>query len=341
MAEYYLRNAKLGLSRQTNWATPQGASANFKTINANTGITFDPSVNVSDFNTTGTTGIMAQETRRYIDGISGMPMISYSCPATKSLLADHLVAAFQKVSEAAITPYAKNIDPINAFLDFNADAGYVYSLALSPSGDTANDGIILENAVIDSLELTVDNLANGVSRLVNLNVTWKGNEMNFGQNLSGIWVAQPTTGYLNDSTLGFTLNVTIDALALTAVCWKRFTMRLVNNWDSDCKTTGGKANNYNIARPELTFEIDIPYTSSNFAILGHYKAGNSVLVNFYNGTGDADGTLNINSTKGTLTANPYQPDGDKSAIRLVVRAEEPSAGYSSLIQWTDSIDGAY
>lgn len=341
MAEYYLRNAKVGLLRQADWATPQAVGANFKTINANTGITYDPMVTVTDFNTTGTTGIMAQETRRYIDGISGMPTISYSCPVTKALLADHLVAAFQKVTEAATTPYAKNIDPINAFLDFAGDDGYVYTLALSPSGNAIQDAITLENAVIDSLELTVDNLANGVEQLAKLNVTWKGNEMNFDGNANGTWVAQPTTGYLNTSTLTFTLNLTIASDSFNGACWKRFTMRLNNNIGSDCKTTGGKANNYNIMSPELTFEIDIPYTSDNFTILDAYKAGDNIAVNFYNGTGDADGTLNINSTHGTLTANPYSPDNDKSAMRLVVRAEQPSAGYSSLIQWTDSIDGAY
>jgi len=339
--EYYLRSAKVGLLRQADWDTPQAVGANFKTINANTGITYDPMVTVTDFNTTGTTGIMAQETRRYIDGISGMPTISYSCPATKALLADHLVAAFQKVTEAATTPYAKNIDPYNAFLDFAADAGYVYTLCMSPSGNAIQDAITLENAVIDSLELTVDNLANGVEQLAKLNVTWKGNEMNFGGNANGTWVAQPTTGYLNDSALGFTLDLTVGSDDFASSCWKRFTMRMVNNWDSDCKTTGGKVYNYNIARPELTFEIDIPYTSTNFAILGNYKSGDNVVINFFNGTGDADGTLNINSTKGTLTTNPYSPDNDKSAMRLVVRAEQPSAGYSSLIQWTDSIDGVF
>lgn len=340
--EYHLRQSKIGLLKQTNWATPWDATANFKTINANTGITFDPAVFISEFNSaTGSTGLMTQESRKYVDGISGMPSVTYSCPATLALLTDHLVAAFQYCSEDALTPFAKRIKPVNAFVDFKSDGGYEWTLAFTPSGDAVADSIILENAVIDSLEFTIDRLANGVQQLANLNVTWKGNEMNFGQNISGTWVAAPTTGYLNSSTLSFTLDLTVNSTLHSDLCWRRFTMKMINNFDSDCKTTGGKVNNYNMMKPELIFEIDVPYNSSTYVILPSYKAGDNAIVNFYNGTGAASGELNITSTKNTLTANPLQSENDKSVLKIQVKADQPTAGYGSVIQWTDVIDGGY
>lgn len=343
--QYVNRSAKLGFLQQSrasnHWSAPNDATGNYLTINADVGITYDSGVVVDETNASGSGKLMSEQDRLYVDSTSGLPSITYTAVATKSLLAAHLVAAFQKVTEAATTPYAKQISPVNAYLDFATNLGYLWTLAFSPSGDAVGDTILLENALLDSFEFSVDNLANGHRQLGMIACTWKGNEMNFDNNASGTWVAAPTTGFLNTSSLGFTLDLTVGSDAFAASCWRRFSMRMVNNVFNLCPTTGGKANQYGL-NPELIITIDIPYTSDNYVILGNYKSGDNVDINFYNGAGTTDGQLNIDFPDGVLIRDPYTYEGDYSAMRLEVRVQAPTAGFAAdCIKFTDTIDGTY
>jgi hypothetical protein len=342
-SEYHVRGAKLGFLKQSAFATPQAASANFQTINADTSsINFDSKTMTDEFMFAGAGGLMTGEKTRYTDGVSDLKTLTYNLSMAKTLLAAHLVAAFQKVTEAASTPFAKQISPANAFIDFNGDAGYLWTLAFSPSGMASNDGIILEAALINDIEIAIDNMANGAKQLMTGAVTWIGNEMNQSQTLSGSWVASPDNAstFFNTVALPFTLDYVIGSTTVSGGCWRRFAMKLSNNVFAKCKT-GGKVSQYGIA-PTLTFTIDIPYTSANFAILASHQAGDNASISFYNGTGTTDGLLNIAFTKGTLTAPPMVYEGDYHAIRLEVRVDKPSAGFAAdCIKYTDTIDGAY
>jgi len=342
-SEFNSRTARIGFLRQTNWATPQAESANFALINADAGsIQINSATTVDEFLFADEGKLMPNEARRYTDGVSGLPTMSYSFVPSKTQLAAHLVAAFQKVTEAATTPYAKQISPANLFVDFNGDAGYVWTLAFAPSGIL--DAIILENAILNKFELTIDSLANGTKQLMQANATWIGNEMNFGQNLSGTFVAAPTNTatFFNTNALGFTLDLTVGSgSVLSALCWRRFSMKMSNNVFSDCKTTGGKANQYKL-EPSLTITLDIPYTVTTYGILGSMKAGDNIDINFYNGTGTTDGLLNIDFTKGTLTRDAFEYEGDYHALRLETRIDSPTAGFAAgAIKYTDTVDGAY
>lgn len=343
--QYVNRSAKLGFlqqSKQSNhWTAPNDATSNYKLINADVGITYDSGVVVDETNATGSGRLMSEQDRKYVDSTSGLPSITYTAVATKALLADHLVAAFQKVTEAETPPYTKQISPVNAFVDFANNSGYLWTLAFTPSGDAVADSILLKNALLDSFEFSIDNLANGHKQLAQIACTWKGNEITFDNNLSGTLIAAPTSGFFNTANLGFTLDLTIGSDAFAASCWRRFSMKMVNNVFNLCPTTGGKANQYGL-NPELTFTIDIPYTSSNYVILGNYKSGDNVNVNLYNGVGTSDGELNINFPNGILTRDPFTYEGDYSAMRLEIKAQAPTAGFStSAIKFTDSIDGGY
>lgn len=343
--QYVNKSAKIGFLQQArgsnHWAAPAAASANFQTINADVGITYDSATTVDESNASGSGKLMSEQDRLYVDGLSGLPSITYTSVATKLLLAAHLVAAFQKVTEAASTPYAKQISPVNAFVDFATNGGYLWTLAFSPSGIGVADGIVLENALIDSLEVSIDNLANGHSQLAMLNTTWKGNEIKFDQTLSGTWVAAPTTAFFNTQSLGFTLDLTVGSDSFAASCWRRFSMRMVNNVFNLCPTTGGQPNQFGL-NPELIITLDIPYTNTNYVILGNYKSGDNVDINFYNGAGTADGQLNIDFPDGVLIRDPYTFEGDYSAMRLEVRVQAPTTGFAAdCIKYTDTLDGTY
>lgn len=345
--EYKDKIAKLGFLQQSkssnHWAAPQAANANFVGINAEVGVTIEPGVTVDEFAFTGTTGLMKEADRRYVDGISPLQYLSYKVIPTKTNLAAHLIAAFQKVSEGAATPYVKDISPVNADVDFANNNGFLWTLAHSASGNALQDGVILENALIDTLGLKIDNLANGVKRLASLDVKWVGNEMNFNQNLNGTWVAAPTNTatFFNSKTLGFTLNITVGSTALTAVCWRAFEMQLNNNVSNPCPTVGGKANNYRL-NPTLRFVIDIPYTTDTKAIVGSFKDGDKVNFDFGNGAGTSDGQILLTVAEGVLTKSPLEIQNEYHALRLEIEADKPTAGFAaSFIKFADAVDGGY
>ena len=80
---------KVGILTQTAWATPQLASANYKTIQwINAGIPIpDPNVQIDQFNVTSQNGIHAELERRFLDGASGLSTIPFSGTCDKSTMA--------------------------------------------------------------------------------------------------------------------------------------------------------------------------------------------------------------------------------------------------------------
>lgn len=339
-SDIHSRAQRIGFLKQSAWASPQAASANFQTLNYDAGVSVPkPGVTVNDFDFTSSGSLMKEESRIFVDGVSGLSTIPFKGVATKSLLAAHLIAAFQKVTEGASTPYTKDISPANAVIDFAADAGYTWTVA-ADSGNT--DGAILECAILNRFQFSVNPNGNGIAKLAMIEGDWVGNELNFAQTLNGTWVAMPTTGFFNTDSLGFTLDLVIGSTTLSAVCYRNFTMTLENNVFSDCKTTGGKANNYKL-NPTLKYTIDIPYNSASKALMASFKAGDNCSVTFYNGAGTSDGEFKLTSTKGILTEQPQIFEGDYYAFRLNIESLKPtSGGYATtFLKYSDTVDGAY
>jgi len=271
----------------------------------------------------------------------------------KNLLAPHLVAAFPgEVSEDGTTPYTKYFEPSDDVVDFYADDALLHTIAIGnyntgADPETAMDGIILENAILDSFTMTFNNNDRGIARLGRWSGTWVGNEMNFEQNFDNAstafsnWAAAPTTGFYNEAALGFAFSITLGSDAYNSVCWKSFSITVNNNVTSECKTAGGKANNY-LIMPEITFTVDLPYNSGTYTILKNFQDGEDVNnLLFLSGDGSSDGHLKIYNTEGVLTANPFEYNGEYQAIRLQGKLLRPAAGWSSLITMADAVDWSY
>lgn len=345
-ADVHGRSQRIGILQQSkasnHWMAPQAASANFQTIPYDAFVSIpDPQVNVDYFNFTSS-GLMPESSRLFVDGISGLPTINFSGVATYSngLLAQHLIAALQDVVEVATTPFAKTITPANTVLDFANNGGYLFTVAMD-GGGSPTDGVILENALLNELVISINPNANGVGKLMQWSGNWVGNELEMSQDLTGTWVAMPTGGQFNDNALGFTADLTVGATVLSNICWRNFTMRFNNNVFSDCKTTGGKANNFKIA-PRWTYTLDIVYNSSTYPILKSYKDGDSVSLDIYNGdaTPDTAGEINFSFADGVLTANPLIYEGEYLALRIEAEVLN-TTGLSNEILLVDGVDGNY
>ena len=246
MATKYLsKTATYGTLVQTNWATPQAASAAFRIIPYNAGVTvFEPDIRVESFNTSGQSGIHKEFERVQIDARSGLPKVNFSMPADVKSLLPHLAGALHSVSQGAATAYNKvvNASGLTGVINFNGNDAKVFTIAisnLSSSGGSGDDGILLENAIIENLNISWDFNANGIARLMQIEGNWIGNEMNFEQNVTDDnWVSTTFTPMGNTDLMSLT-TFTVDGVDWSGENVRGFTFNVANNVTTNSATTAG------------------------------------------------------------------------------------------------------
>ena len=175
------KTERLGAVLQDNWQTPADATAAFYTMQwVNAGVLIpDPAVTIDNFNVTSQSVIHFEKERAVVDARSGLQSIPISGIAEKSSMAPLLYGAHFVASEAVGTPYNKVITcgGLTAPIDFNGNGTKLFTYAIDQGGD--DDGVILENAIVDSLNLVWDMNADGTGRFVSYSGMLKGYEMKF------------------------------------------------------------------------------------------------------------------------------------------------------------------
>ncbi len=341
--KYLAKTYKYGALVQTNWATPNTREANFKTIPYNAGVTvFEPDVKVESYNTTGQNGIHKEFERVKVDARSGLPKVNFSMPADVETLAPHLGQALLAVTQGAATTFVKTITcaGLTGTVDFNGDDVSLFTICCDDQA-SVDDGIILENAIIDSLNLSIDFNAEGLGRLLNINGVWVGNEMNFEQTIeTGTWV-DTTLVPMGDTDLFSFSTFTVDGANWAAQNIRRFTFNVANNVRSDSATTAGKANNYDIT-PVYTSTIILDYNATTETALKDFQDGKTIVATLDSSIGAATkGNLTITCTGGILQKQPFIYNGDFAGIELDVLWHSTAAATPVSISFTDDEDWGY
>lgn len=335
------KKSRIGILKQTGWASPQAANANFVTMNYDVGSIPDPQPTIENINQTSQAGIYKETTRQNVDYVSGLKSINFAGLIHQKLFAPHLVAAMQAVTEGATTPYDKAfVMQLTAPLDFAADAGYLHTVAFD-IGASADDGVILENAILDTLSIDFDLNAKGIARYGRISGTWVGNEMNFEQTLNGSWVAIPTAAYYANTDVFTASTFTINGVDYSAQCIRSFGLTINNNVSIPCQTAG-KAAQYRTS-PMVTFRIGLEsYNLTTEKILQSYQRKDAVVLTFKNGvSADTDGELGFVIAAGQLTGNPYNYDGDYVGLTLEAEATKTSGSPLLQVNQTDTVDWGY
>ena len=337
-----------GLLVQANWATPAAASAAFKTIPYNAGVTvFEPDVRVGSFNTTGQVGIHKEKERVHVDARSGLPKVNFSMPADVKTLLPHLAGALHNVSQGAPTAYDKTINcgGLTSPIDFNGNDFKVFTIALSNTSSggsgSGDDGMILENAIIENLTLTWDFLADGTARLMQMSGNWIGNKMNFEQNVaSSNWSTTTFTPMGNTDLMSLT-TFTVDTQPWSSLNVRRFTFNVANNVTADSATTAGKANNYDTA-PVYTSQILMDYNPTTEKAMKDFQDGATVVATIASSiVSGADGAFSIACTGGVLQRQPFAYNGEFVAVELDVLWHSTAGATPLTMTLTDSIDWGY
>lgn len=335
------KKSRIGILKQSAWASPQAANANFITMNYDVGSIPDPQPAIENINQTSQSGIYMETARVNTDYVAGLKSINFSGLIHQKLFAPHLVSAMQAVTEGATTPYDKAfVMQLAAPLDFAADAGYLHTVAFD-IGASADDGVILENAITDILNIDFDFNAKGISRFGKMSGTWVGNEMNFEQTLNGSWVAIPTSAYYANTDVFSASTFTINGVDYSAQCIRSFGITINNKVSVPCQTAG-KASQYRLS-PEVTFRIGLEsYNLTTEKILQSYQRGDAVVLTFKNGvTADTDGELGFVIASGHLTSNPYNYDGDYVGLTLEAMATKTTGSPLLQVNLTDTVDWGY
>ena len=104
--------------------------------------------------------------------------MTFPMPGDQKTLAPHIVGALLgAVTEDATTPYSKSIvcGGLTGAIDFTANGAELVTLSKTDKA-SADDGIILEDAIISELNLEWDFNAQGIARLMQMSGTWIGSE---------------------------------------------------------------------------------------------------------------------------------------------------------------------
>lgn len=340
--KYLAKTFNYGLLIQTNWANAQAAGAAYKTIPYNAGVTvFSPDIRVEAFNTSGQSGIHKEFERVKIDGRSGLPTANFSMPADVKTLTPHLAGALFNVTEDAGSPFNKIIDSggLTGTIDFNGNDTKLHTIAMDNKA-SSDDGIILENAIIENLNLSWDFNANGVARLIQMDGNWVGNNMNFEQTTDGTWTTTTFTP-MNDTDV-YTMTVfTADGVDIKTQNIRRFTFNVANNVTTNSSTTAGKANNFDVS-PIYTSTIILDYNATTEKILKDFQDGSRIEAQLDSSiSAGSDGNFDIDLSGGILQKQPFVYNGDFAGIELSVMWHSVSAATPVTITFTDTIDWGY
>jgi len=345
------KTERFGLLYQANWATPAAANATYKLcqwINAGTPNP-NPDVQVDQFNVTSQNGIHYETERFFVDATSGLPTIPFSGTCEKATMAPFLVGALQAVAEASGSPFEKTITcgGLTGPIDFATVGKYLFTIAVDQGGSD-DDGIVLENAIIQNLNIVWDLNARGVARLVNMSGAWVGNEMNYEQTLEGTWTNATIvqTGFFNNTDLwGVTLTsalLSIGGVDYSAQCIRRVEVQINNNVTSNCKTTGGKANQYDIA-PEYKVIVSLDYNATTEKLLKDFQEGVMASMYWSNDSTDAgtDGKWTYVFGLLRLVSPPKVYNGDFLGVNLEFRAYSATAATPMTVYYTDTVDWTF
>lgn len=332
--------AYLAIGNTANqWTNPGLAATNYRTVYYNKGVPVpDPAVTISDYGLSSQLGLNKELTNYHIDARSGLAKLNFSAPADVLTLAPHLMGALQAGSDNA-----GEYDFVSGFtagpIDFNGGGGFLHTLAIN-QGASADDGIILENAVIDNLSLTFDFIQKGIARLVGITGTWVGNEMNFEQTLSGTWVSTTMTPLNNTDVFSFN-TFTSDSVDWSALCVRRMVFNINNNVTSNCATTAGKPNQYDFS-PVYGWTVVLDHNSTTEKMMGDFQAGAAVDINMKNSiTPGQAGFLTIDTPYCRIAGNPYTYNGDFLGYAIPLEAFQSSTTSPVTILLFDGLTWGY
>ena len=326
------------------WTNPGLVATDYRTLYLTPGsVIADPNVQVDEYNLTSQLGLHKETTNSFVNKVSGLKRVPFAGIADRNTIAPFLVGALQAVSDVSSTPYQKTITSgfVAGCIDFAAGSGYLHTIA-GKQNEATDDGWLLENAIIDTLTLNWNFTQPGKGKLVGMSGTWVGNEFNSDLTLSGGsgWTATTLAPFNNSDAWSFT-TFTVDSVDWKALCVKSISLTINNNVTSNCATSAGKPNQYDVA-PTYIWTINMDYNSTTAKVVGDYQAGANVDITFLNNAGSGvSGFFSIDMPYGQIISNPSGYDNNYKSYSIQVEAKQATTVSPITILVADALQWAY
>lgn len=339
----------VGVGTSTNaWENVQTSSATFFPFRAVTGVVApNPNTHVTTLKEMSTNTMFAESSRLKVESKATLPSVTITAYATPKTLGAMLAGAFQEGQQVTTDPYQKIYSPADAELDFASGDGFLFSVAGTTwtKNDSIGDGWILQNAVVDSLKVTIDNhMGDADTRLAKMEITFIGQKLLEDQTLSN-W--SDSDNYIfntsNASTDPFTLDLQFSGeTALTDICYRNFEFNIANNIMSDCVASDGYAANLKRSNPEIKVTINIPHNNTTAGYLSMFQSGTPFSFTLENGYGTGiDYFLSFTHASAYLTEQIKTSEGDYIAQTLngmLIYDVTNGWGSNGVVQLADGYD---
>lgn len=352
MADYLARKAKVGMSYKATWGVSGDIGGALSADPAYTllvdpaQLKSTPAVTREELSLTSATGLTVERARSVTDYTSGIHRLGFGGVAIQDQLPHLLFLALHKVTETDITaPTPDNYQ--HAFVPW-ADAGIpdftspfdpansaspntkppVVSLYVDWMAGHNNGATYYNDAIINNLTLSLNVNNQGIARFVNVSGEFACAQITEdADGTDSTFPAVPAiTTYNNANAFTFTIAGT----ASYSGCFKTYQLSINNNVTSDCRTTGGRVNNYRIA-PEYMVDFTIPVNETTDALAGGLLAGTEQTITLSTGTTSNLGYLNI-VAKGALVGNMERMiENNVWVWKGQLKCELPSSGNSLAI----------
>lgn len=345
-ADYLGRKSRVALK----WKTTLGTSSDITAGDYLTAVLLidpaqmksTPAITREEMQLTSATGLTVERARSITDYTSGLHRFGFGGVAIQDTLPYLFFMALMKMTETEVTAPTPDYYQ-HAFIPW-ADAGipdftdpWDPTATASPNTkpplvsiyydwlQTAQGGTVLNDALLNSLVFSVNVNNSGVARFANITGEFIGGAISENFDSGSVsFPSKPTETVYNNAT-AFTL--TLAGTVSYSGCFKSYSLSINNNITSDCRTTGGRANNFRIA-PEYMVDFTIPCNDTTDTLASGLLAGTEQTITLSTGTTQNLGYMNI-VAKGALVGNLERMlENNVWVYKGQLKCELPSSGNS-------------
>jgi len=348
MADYIARKTRVGLGLKDSWGSVGDwgvglSNPDFTLLVDPAQLNNAPAVVREELQLTSATGLITERSRSVTDYTSGIHRLGFGGVAIQDQLPLFLWLALFKATETDLTvPNPDNFQQV--FFPFaDTDIPDFTDPFTPPAGGSTNTkppvaslvvdwltghnsgATTYDDCILNSLTLALNVNNQGIARFLNVSGEFACAKIAEDANGSGFSfpTAPAITTYNNASPFTFTLA----GSASYTGCFKSFQLNINNNVTSDCRTTGGRVNNYRIS-PEYMVDFTIPVNETTDILAGGLLAGTEQTITLSTGTTQTLGYLNI-VAKGALTGDVKRMiENNVWVYKGQLKCELPSSGNS-------------
>ena len=345
--DYLSREARVGLRLKSAWGLAGDLAAadtltSYLLIEPSQ-MKSTPSITREEMQLTSATGLTPERARSVTDYSSGIHRFGFGGVAIQDTLPYLLFLALFNASETDDT--AATPDDFQQVFFPWADSGvpdftdpFDPASSASPNTNVPScnliwdwlttdvGGTVINDAIINSLSLALNVNNQGIARFLQVTGEFVGAGLVENFNSTSVsWPAAPPaiTTYNNATPFTFTLAGTVSYSG----CFKTYGLSINNNVTTDCRTTGGRPNNWRIS-PEYMIDFTIPCNDTTDTLAGGLLAGTEQTITLSTGTSLSPGYLSI-VAKGALVGNVERViENNVWVYKGQLKCELPSSGNS-------------